>query len=309
MNTKSIAFFGKSGIGNFVLYTPALRAIASIDESEQIDICCHDSWNDPRKDGILDIIGRLPFVQNVCFLNEQFKKSYKTWFWVNWLCQGSGRELFGAMRHYDPPEWDQLKVHESDYYFRIAKEIYGYRGWKPTQLIVPDSAPNIETKAKKVVLCNGGFGELSIFKRWPNFDELAKQIKGYYGDDSTIIKIGYREELNDVKTFDFDFVNKLKLTETARVIQQADLMITTDTGNMHIADALGTPCIVLWGGASLAKNKPYNAMNKIITLGLPCQPCQREGGYKQCDRVACIQDITVNEIMFHVKQYFREGRF
>ena len=115
--------------------------------------------------------------------------------------------------------------------------------------------------------------------------------------------------MNDVKTFDFDFVNKLKLTETARVIQQADLMITTDTGNMHIADALGTPCIVLWGGASLAKNKPYNAMNKIMTLGLPCQPCQREGGYKQCDRVACIQDITVNEIMFHVKQYFREGRF
>jgi ADP-heptose:LPS heptosyltransferase len=108
---------------------------------------------------------------------------------------------------------------------------------------------------------------------------------------------------------DLDYVNKLSLAETAKVISQADLMITTDTGNMHIADALRIPLIALWGGSSVAKNKPYETLCKIIHLGLPCQPCQDDGAYRSCHDYKCISDISIGEVMYNVRSFFNKGNF
>jgi ADP-heptose:LPS heptosyltransferase len=216
--------------------------------------------------------------------------------------------MFSAMRPHDEPHWDHHKLHESDYYFNIVKEVYGFKCWKPTQFIPVADSPVLPTGKKRIVLCNGGFGYLVALKKYDHFKELAIELKNLYGDDLILIKIGTSKELSDVEA-DIDYVDKLSLTETAKVIQQADLMITNDTGNMHIADALATPQIVLWGGSVLAKNKPYCGMNKIINLKLPCQPCQNEGGYRECKNLKCMNDITVSEIMFNVRSYFNEGKF
>lgn len=308
-DTRTVAFFGKSGIGNFILFTPALRAMASMDPSGQLDICCHDNWKDSRKNGLLDIWEKLPFVQNVICLGDRFTKKYKTWFWVDWLCVGEGRELFASMKNYDIGIWDHNKTHESDHYFEVAQRVYGYKGWKPSQLIVPADNPVLGNDKIKIVLCNGGFGELQALKKWEGFKQLAHEIKMLFGNKVSLIKVGYKNELEEVDSFDIDFVNKLSITQTAKVIQQADLMISTDTGNMHIADALGTPMIVLWGGSSIVKNKPYNSMSKIIHLGLKCQPCQQDLGYISCKELKCMTDISVGEVMYYVREFINNGRF
>ena len=52
-------------------------------------------------------------------------------------------------------------------------------------------------------------------------------------------------------------------------------MITTDSGPAHVANALGTPTIVLFGAGNENNTAPYNKNNStIIRFGqLPCEPC------------------------------------
>jgi ADP-heptose:LPS heptosyltransferase len=307
MQPKTIAHF-RTGIGNFVLFTPALQAMASMDPTGKVDLCTDPIWSDYRKNALLSLWELLPFVNRVLVIKELDHAQYKTWFWSFWTSAGSSRELFMSKKFYNPPEWNQNIEHESDYYIRLARAYYGYKGEKPKQCIVPAESPVIQKGNKKlIVLCNGGFGDIKIFKNWESFSSFSKELKAYF-PEALIAKIGCRNELTEVAA-DLDYVDKLPLTETAKVIQQADLMITTDTGCMHVADALGTPLIVLWGGSSYEKNKPYETKSKIIHLGLPCQPCQATVGYRSCEEIRCVGDITIGEVMFYIRNFFNKGEF
>lgn len=306
METKTVAFF-RQGLGNFIEFTPALRAMASTDPSGKIDLCTSLVWSDHRKEAMEEIAKRLPFINSVLSIDDIDEVKYKTWFWTPWTLCGDG-ELFKKKKPYAAPKWDQGKKHESDYYLDIARNQYGYHGEKPKQMIVPALKPLIDKKGKKlVVLCNGGFAQLSVFKRWDGFTDFSKILKSFFPDVLTA-KIGLAGELDNVNA-DLDFTSKLSFVETAKVIQQADLMVTTDTGSMHVADALGIPMIVLWGGAVLEKNRPYEAMNKIVHLGLKCQPCINRVAYRFCKDFKCIRGIGIGEVMYHVRNFFKKGNF
>jgi ADP-heptose:LPS heptosyltransferase len=307
MSPKTIAYF-KSGIGNFVQFTPALQAMANMDATGKVDLCIDSTWGDYRKKAMFSIWENLPFINKVISIKDIVEEQYKVWFWTNWTNGGDARELFKGKHPYEPPEWDQEKESESDYYIRLAKMFYGYKGPKPSQMIVPAAQPIIDKQGKKlVVLCNGGFAELKVFKNWPGFSLFSSELKSYF-PDMIIAKIGCGHELENVEA-DLDFVSKSTLAETAKVISQADLMVTTDTGNMHIADALRIPLIALWGGSSVAKNKPYETLCKIVHLGLPCQPCQANGDYRACQDFKCINDIQVGEVIYFVRSFFNKGDF
>ena len=307
MKTKTIAHF-RTGIGNFVLFTPALRALASMDPSGQIDLCTDPDWVDYRKNNLCELWKKLPFIQNVYASIDELGDEYETWFWTDWTSGTAAIDKFSKRNHHPRILWDQDKVHESDYYFSIVRDFYGYKGWKPTQMVVPADQPILPSDGRiKIILCNGSFGHIAVFKKWPHFKDLANQIKMFFKDKVSLIKIGAREELSEATDYDIDFVNKLTLTETACVMKQADLMITTDTGNMHVADAIATPMIVLWGGSSLPKNKPYNSQCKIIHRGYSCQPCQITEGYRECGTSKCLADITTGEVMFVIRKFISEG--
>lgn len=306
--SKTIVHF-RNGIGNFVELTPALQALASMDPSGKIDICTDSVWFDSRRLPLLDIWNLLPFVGLATTIEKIKDKPYKTWFWTLWNSGASAIEFFKSKKFYEPPVWDMMNKHESDYYMEIIYKFYGYKGLKPPQCIISANGPDITATGKKIVLTNGGFGEFCVMKKYNKFAEVAKHLKAFFKDDITLIKVGHKNELDDVLDFDIDYVNKLTLPETARVIQQADLVITNDTGNMHVADAFGVPMIVLWGGTILAKNRPINAKAKIINLQLPCQPCQVDGGYHHCEEIHCLNDIQVGEIIYNIRQYFKRGVF
>jgi heptosyltransferase-2 len=82
-------------------------------------------------------------------------------------------------------------------------------------------------------------------------------------------------------------------------------MVTTDTGLMHAADALQKQMVVLWGGSVLEKNKPLTKSARIIHLGSPCQPCLKTGSYKTCENSRCMNDISVGEVMFNIREVLK----
>lgn len=95
-----------------------------------------------------------------------------------------------------------------------------------------------------------------------------------------------------------DFCGRTSLVELGGLISALDLLITVDSGPMHMAAALGVPTIALFGPTNPICTGPYGANHRIIQLsGLDCVPClshtcQRPNRDHACmDRLAPAQVI------------------
>jgi heptosyltransferase I len=88
------------------------------------------------------------------------------------------------------------------------------------------------------------------------------------------------------------------LRELACLYRQAALVITTDSGPMHLAAGVGTPVIALFGPTDPARTGPYGAGHRVIRRGLDCMPCFR----KRCETRNCMREITVDEVFTATKE-------
>ena len=67
-------------------------------------------------------------------------------------------------------------------------------------------------------------------------------------------------------------VNVLTL---AALLEQSDLMVTGDTGPMHVAAAVGTPIVAVFGPSDPRRYAPNGSLDRIVRVDLPCAPCNR----------------------------------
>ncbi len=70
-----------------------------------------------------------------------------------------------------------------------------------------------------------------------------------------------------------NLVGQTSLREVIGIIARAKLAVGPDTGLMHIAAAMGTPVISLWGATSPRRTGPYNFQNLVIQGRAACVPC------------------------------------
>jgi len=87
------------------------------------------------------------------------------------------------------------------------------------------------------------------------------------------------------------------LRDLACLFGRASLLITTDSGPMHIAAAMGTPVVALFGPTSPSRTGPYGRGHTIIRKDLECSPCF----LKKCDILSCMKEITVEEVFQAIK--------
>jgi heptosyltransferase-2 len=91
----------------------------------------------------------------------------------------------------------------------------------------------------------------------------------------------------------------------ASLLSACDLVITNDTGPMHLAGAVGTPTVTLWGPSDPAEVCPVGARDvRISGAGLPCKPCfknecprQGVGTSLPAAHEECMQLISVDEVV------------
>ncbi len=88
------------------------------------------------------------------------------------------------------------------------------------------------------------------------------------------------------------------LGELAALFRRARVAVTTDTGPMHLAAALGTPVVALFGPTAPWRTGPFGAGHEIVRLQLECSPCfQRRCGHARCLaelHVAAVQEAIRN---------------
>ena len=82
-----------------------------------------------------------------------------------------------------------------------------------------------------------------------------------------------------MKTEAVNLGGRTTLRELACLYRQAALVITTDSGPMHLAAAVGTPVVALFGPTDPARTGPYGPGHRVIRRGLACMPCFR----KRCE--------------------------
>jgi heptosyltransferase-2 len=138
--------------------------------------------------------------------------------------------------------------------------------------------------------------------------------------DHPIILLGGKEDYEDGKEIAqvdeikvYNACGKFSLNESADIVKKAKLVITHDTGLMHIAAALQKQVISVWGNTVPAfgmypyYGKKSNMQYDVVQVEkLWCRPCSKIG-YKKCPKghFKCMEKIDVNNIVKLVSMRLR----
>jgi heptosyltransferase II len=97
---------------------------------------------------------------------------------------------------------------------------------------------------------------------------------------------------------------KTHVRELAAVIKSLNLLVSVDSGPCHMAAALGTPLVVLWGPGRLEQTRPVSSVSpvRIVRHPIPCAPCQSTLMQKSCRRNICMESITPDEVFAEVQE-------
>jgi ADP-heptose:LPS heptosyltransferase len=157
---------------------------------------------------------------------------------------------------------------------------------KPFRLELPDSA---RERARELLGATGSplvgvhaSGGREI-KQWPpeRFAEVATRLARERGaaivltggaDDRALVDATGRSISGRLI---IDLAGRLDLMTLAAVLERLDLYITGDTGPMHLAAAVGTRVVAVFGPSDPVRYAPAEPQHRIVRIDLPCSPCNR----------------------------------
>jgi heptosyltransferase-2 len=93
----------------------------------------------------------------------------------------------------------------------------------------------------------------------------------------------------------YNFSGKTNLTEAIALLEQCSLVLSHDSGLMHVAAALQRPLIVLYGSSSPKFTPPLSERVSILQHNVGCNPCFKRKCYKT--EHLCMQAITTKEVL------------
>jgi len=92
-----------------------------------------------------------------------------------------------------------------------------------------------------------------------------------------------------------------RIPELAELIRGAKLYAGNDSGPMHLAAAVGTPIVALWGSSDSRRWRPWNVNHVVVQNPFECNPCP---GYRclVAQTPLCIESVTVEQAVDGAKQ-------
>lgn len=151
-------------------------------------------------------------------------------------------------------------------------------------------------------------GHYFRFKRWPveRYAQLAEAL-AVEGCQTVVVGGPEDTELGMkvarlARSAPALAVGRLRLKETAALIGRCQLFIGNDSAPLHMAAAVGTPAIGLFGPTSPSQFSPCGPGHSVIYKSLPCSPCFRFLGgplqyWPRCSRARCMEAIGVDEVL------------
>lgn len=137
------------------------------------------------------------------------------------------------------------------------------------------------------VLILGGPSEASIA------DEICKVL------NDSLSRSSYSERVLSV-------AGKTDLRQLAALISECDLLLTNDSGPMHIGYAVGTPLVAVFGSTSADHTGPLGEGNRVVRKDIECAPCYE----RTCKRgdLKCMDLIASDEVFESVRSLISPHR-
>lgn len=132
-----------------------------------------------------------------------------------------------------------------------------------------------------------------------NYRELVQRLS--VGGVRTII-VGGREDVpsgNEIVSTGggISLAGQTTLVESAAIVAQSSLLVSGDSGILHIAVGLGIPTVSLFGPGRAKKWAPRGDNHIVVNKHLPCSPCTTFGYTPKCHiNARCMADISVDEV-------------
>jgi lipopolysaccharide heptosyltransferase II len=175
-------------------------------------------------------------------------------------------------------------THAADWYLavlpRLGVPVHKNFQWLPER---PAVAAAVKSKwpasgARWIALQPGARWEN---KHWPveYFAELVRQLAKKFPDTRFAV-LGTAEDQSLGETIAraeaqrcLNLCGQTSLLEMVEWLRRCELMITNDTGPMHVAAALGKPLVALFGPTEPRRTGPYGHLDSVLRIDLPCSPC------------------------------------
>lgn len=301
------------GIGNAIMKTPMLIALRRLYPKVAINVwCCHapayetlvglrEHWNQPEP--LFNIqkreesFGGHSIAVITAPADDTFRRSAIATRYIEHSKEGL--DLFDGR-------------HEVEVNMDLVRQL-GYKGPTPAPRIhIPkETQQKMDNelikyqfgKYRAVVAFHCGSLDTDLWKkkRWPE-DKMSALIEKLKLENILPIIIGTKNDVRMVIQGAVNFVDHLTIKETAAVLSRCSLLISTDSGPAHLADAVGTPSLVLFGPTYPEKNKPY-LYGEFITAGKKCSPCYWTPRMEKCAAAECMNEITVDMVLERSKKW------
>jgi len=105
-----------------------------------------------------------------------------------------------------------------------------------------------------------------------------------------------------MKTPSFNLAGKTDLKTLAWVFKKAGLVISCDSGAMHLASATGAPVIAIFGPTDPRYTGPFGRNSAVITKGMDCSPCRK----RRCPDLRCMEEITPRTVFEGAGKFLSE---
>ena len=189
-------------------------------------------------------------------------------------------------------------VHQTYKYLELASTL----GAVVTPEFPPANSITDRREQFKFGLCPGA--EYGPAKQWPRFAEVAQEIAGRFpvqwilfgtaGDGATGAKIA--------AVLGKKCVNRIGQTTLEQLINElrdCDLLLTNDTGTMHLADLLRVPTVSIFGSTEPQRTGPLGQGHRIFRHHVECSPCF----LRECPLdFRCMAAVTSAEVIAGIEQ-------
>ena len=328
---QKILIIRLSSIGDIILSTPFIRQVRIRFPNAQIDFVIKDIYKDLVKcNPYINNLYNLQLNKNKSELTTLRKKIEKESYDIvfdlhnnlrsNYLKRNIGAGSIHSIHKGKLKQsllvWFKINTYDRaiqipERYFKVARE-FGIKDDGEGLELYWDN--EIKTSAKEKSNSFGINLNEPIFglapgagfytKRWPlkKFENLIDLVRQQYKMQVVVFggeeDIAIGSELKKNKNV-INLCGELSLLETAYLISKGKVLVSNDTGLMHMATAVKTPVLAIFGSTVRELGFfPYRSVSNVVeNINLTCRPCSHIGR-NECpkDHFRCMEDISSEQV-------------
>ncbi len=328
MELKKILVIRLSSIGDIVLSTPLIRVLRKKFPLSQIDFIVKKEFSEllkfnPHLTNLIELDKSKGFKELLKLKKQILKERYDLIIDIHnnlrsiFLRAFSGAKVVKVNKRvfkrfllvkfkinlYKNPIHVVEKYIETVHQLSIKNDNQGLELFVPNEIVeVAKSKINFSDSSLYIAIAPSAKHET---KRWipERFAEIGDKLTEKF--DAKIILMGGKEDENRCKMVEsmmknkpINICGKTSLLESAGVLSLCKLLVTNDSGLMHIGSAVKTKIVAILGSTVREFGFfPYETKSIVVEKDVPCRPCSHIGR-KKCPKqhFKCMRDIQVDDV-------------